>query len=166
MNLTDLAKTARNQWLTAQINSNVRTNLQIVGVQELDFNETNRIDLFDVDKFRDNLVAQQLRDEFEADLMLLFANGSEGNYNSFSGYVDTIAIIESNAHAIVQVAYATSSFTWIHEVGHLFGARHDNDPVPGDAHRWSTGWFFWKKLSLYYGLWRPERPSAAFFQSK
>lgn len=39
MNLTDLAYTAAGQWLTAQINSGVHSNLEIVGVEELNFVE-------------------------------------------------------------------------------------------------------------------------------
>ena len=39
VNMTDLANMARAQWLTAQLNSNVVSTLQIAGVEPFDFEE-------------------------------------------------------------------------------------------------------------------------------
>ena len=153
-NLENLANTARAQWLTAQRNSAVRTNLQIVGVKELNFIETKRnrnqsgfkiIDA-DADRLKNDVMAQKLRDQFEADIVMLFTNG---DYPDVAGIVSEIGPLEDDAYGIVQVANATSTMTWVHEVGHLFGARHQlsQDNTPGDAHGhgWQTGALWWVK---------------------
>ncbi len=151
MNMTDLANTARNQWLNAQINSNVQSNLEIAGVQELNFNETPNL-YEDVTNLRDDITAQQLRDQFEADIVLLFTNG---NY-SYVGVVAAIGPIENDAYAIVQVANATSTVTFSHEAAHLFGARHqfakDNYPSDAHGHGWQKG--IWPLLSKYGSIMR------------
>lgn len=148
--MNDLANTARSQWVSASINSSVVTSLIIAGVEPLNFTETNDISL-DVVALRNNITAQQLRDNFEADIVLLF---TDGNYNGFLGVVSQIGPDEDDAYGIVQVANATSTITWAHEAGHLFGARHDigADPTPGDAHghHWQTG--FWPFLSKYRSI--------------
>ncbi|MCH7525098.1 MAG: hypothetical protein IIC74_08830 [Bacteroidetes bacterium] len=152
MNMTDLANTARGQWVTAQINSNVQSNLEIAGVVSLNFVETPDIS-DDITNLRNNITAQQLRDQFEADIVLLFTDGNYG----YGGVVADIGPVEDDAYAIVEVANATSTITFAHETAHLFGARHDSDPTPGDAHGhgWKTGWIFTKK----YGSIMRDRES-------
>ncbi len=147
MNMTDLANTARGQWLTAQLNSNVVANLVIAGVEELAFDENdggNNI-FQDIQALRNSIDAQQLRDQFEADIVLLF---TDGDYPGVGGIVAEIGPVDDEAYAIVQVANATATMTFAHETGHLFGARHQlgADNTPGDAHghNWETGSWFWK----------------------
>ena len=151
LNMNDLANTARAQWVTAQINSGVQPSLEIAGVVSLNFNETLNI-FDDVANFRNNIIAQQLRNLYEADIVLLF---TDGNYPGVAGVVASIGPVEDNAYAIVEVASATSTFTFIHEVAHLFGARHDTDPTPGDAHGhgWKKGWF-WPFIKKYGSIMR------------
>jgi len=153
LNMSDLANTARGQWVTAQINSSVQSNLEIAGVVSLSFNENsggNNISQ-DVQALRNNITAQQLRDQFEADIVLLF---TDGNYGSIGGIVADIGPVEEDAYAIVEVANATSTVTFAHEAAHLFGARHDSDPTPGDAHGhgWKDG--FWPFLDKYGSIMR------------
>lgn len=155
MNMSDLANTAKGQWVTAQINSNVQPNLEIAGVVPLNFIENsggNNISQ-DVQALRNNISAQQLRDQFEADIVLLFTNG---NYISL-GIVANIGPIENDAYAVVQVANATSTITFSHEAAHLFGARHDDDIAPGDAHGygWKSGGLFGNK---YGSIMRKQEP--------
>jgi len=103
LNMTDLANTAKSQWLTAQLNSSVHSNLQIVGVEELNFVENGVPESqtgngfvdsdFDVDRLRDDINAQQLRDQFEADIVMLFTNG---NYPGIGGIVAEIGLDEDD----------------------------------------------------------------------
>lgn len=153
LNMSDLANTARGQWVTAQINSSVQSNLEIAGVVSLNFVENsggNNISQ-DVQALRNNINAQQLRDQYEADIVLLF---TDGNYGSIAGVVADIGPVEDDAYAIVEVANATSTITFAHEAAHLFGARHDSDPTPGDAHGhgWKDG--FWPFIDKYGSIMR------------
>ncbi len=71
LNMSDLANTARAQWLTAQLNSNVIPNLEITAVEAFNFDETPVIK-DDVNDLRNDSNAQQLRDLHEADIVVLF----------------------------------------------------------------------------------------------
>ena len=169
LNMSDLANTARAQWLSASINSQVVTSLNIVGVQPLNFIENssdNNISQ-DVEALRNNIFAQQLRDNFEADLVLLLTNG---DYNPYSGYAADIGPNEDEAYAIVQVANATSTVTWAHEAAHLFGARHEfaADDTPRDAHghEWSKGWFlFYNHYGSIMRTGQEERDRVLYFSN-
>ena len=162
MNMNNLANMARGQWLTAQSNSAVQSTLQIAAVQELNFVENiNDQDIFeDRENLVNNIQAQQWRDQFEADVVILLTNG---NYPGIGGVVADIGPNEGRAYGIVQVANATATFTFIHEVGHLFGARHQiaADPTPGDAHGhdWqrTTGRWFWQKTNRYGSIMRTQQ---------
>ena len=162
MNMNNLANMARGQWLTAQSNSAVQSTLQIAAVRELNFMENiNDQDIFeDKEDLVNNVQAQQWRDQFEADIVILL---TDGNYPGIGGVVADIGPNEGRAYGIVQVANATATFTFIHEVGHLFGARHQiaADPIPGDAHGhdWqrTTGWWFWQQTNRYRSIMRTQQ---------
>jgi len=153
LNMNDLANTARAQWVSASVNSQVVSSLVLAGVQPFSFIENsdgNNISQ-DVKDLRDNTQAQQLRDDFEADIVLLFTSG---NYPGVAGVVSEIGPDEDDAYGIVQVAAATSNITWVHETAHLFGARHQFavDDTPGDAHGhfWNSG--IWPFLDKYRSI--------------
>ena len=162
MNMNNLANMSRGQWLTAQSNSAVQSTLQIVAVQQLNFVEnTEEETIFaDINALTNNAQAQQWRDQFEADVVILLTNGI---YPGIGGVVANIGPNNGQAYGIVQVANATATFTFIHEVGHLFGARHQiaADPTPGDAHGhdWqrTTGWWFWRKTNRYGSIMRTQQ---------
>ncbi len=77
------------------------------------------------DGIMDNI--QSLRDQYVADIVVLVDNLKLG---STVGAADAILAASTNAFAAVYYDAATKHFGFAHEVGHLFGARHEmsNDP--------------------------------------
>ncbi len=77
---------------------------------------------------------QAMRDNYHADLVVLLTNGAD--YSGIGEAVD-IGASFNTAYAIVQIAEAVSeNYVFVHEVGHLLGARHDldMDPNPSTGH--------------------------------
>ncbi|MEQ9467630.1 MAG: zinc-dependent metalloprotease [Ekhidna sp.] len=149
LNMADLANTAEDQWFDAIFNSNIfNARLHIVDVLPSTFVENSHGTFGnisdDIEALPNHAQSQQLRDQFEADIVILLTNG---NYPGIGGVVAAIGPNNSNAYAMVQVGSATSTMTLIHEAGHLFGARHQiaADPSPGDAHGYD-----WQKTT---GIW-------------
>lgn len=68
-----------------------------------------------------------LRDLYDADICVLIADNS--NWSSFAGRAFTIHSDNNDdeAFCIADWNNATGNFTFGHEIGHLQGARHDND---------------------------------------
>lgn len=117
----------------------------------MNFTETSDI-VDDVNRLSNNSSAQLRRNFQKADIVVLLTNG---NYGAVNGRVQAIGPSESQAYTIVQVGAATSVYTFIHEVGHLIGARHQNDPTSGDAHGYS-----WSKpgvLNAYGSIMQTRR---------
>ena len=91
-----------------------------------------------------------MRDQTKADLVILLTDGNY-YYNNLFGQVRGIGPSDPNAFAIVEAQEAGYFYTFVHELGHLFGARHQQcrifftgncDDTPGDAHGFAfrTGW--------------------------
>ncbi len=135
-NINNVINTAVFQLKQSLANSYVSAdNLDIMTVSPViatDFVEGN-------DVFTD---AQSLRSDYEAlriandaDLVVMFTDGTEGTggtnsrgYDRFNGAVEDIGIDPLVQYAIVQIEHATSK-SFAHEVGHLLGGRHANDPL-------------------------------------
>ncbi len=102
--------------------------LELAGSAEINFTESNNI-LNDVSTLENDITAQNLRNQFQADIVILLTNGTAGSYNSYAGLTGSLEPTNNEAYAIVQVNFATSStyYTFVHEVGHLYGCRHQND---------------------------------------
>lgn len=145
ININSTAALAVQQINTALVNSEV-TNLDVnlVGVQELDFTETDDDIVGDIQNLTGNVAAQALRNDFEADVVVLLTNG---NYGNIFGIVRDIGPINGRAYGIVEVDAAAGRYTFAHEVAHLVGARHDTDPNPtfGHGYSFSTGALWWRK---------------------
>ena len=118
--------------------------LILAGVEELmGFVESKSIDV-DLKRLRNFPAAQQARDRAEDDVVVLLTNG---NYREAWSVVPGenlfIGPQEAYAYAIVETRAANSQYTFAHEIGHLFGGGHENDPRKGipHAHKFRTGRF-------------------------
>lgn len=140
-NIGGIANFSINQVNAALKNSAVTpSQLKIVLAEVLlfGFTESGNI-ITDVAAINANPVSDSLRRAVGADIVVLFTNGTAGNYQDFGGFASGFGPDSSITHAIVQVNRAIgSTYTFSHEVGHLFGARHEitDDPTPGVAHGW------------------------------
>lgn len=103
--------------------------LELAGIQDYNFSVGNDAS-DDANRLAGEPGAQALRNNFSADIVILFMNA---NYSA-RGAVATIGPNDGLAYGIVQVNYATSTKTFAHEVGHIYGCRHhDHNDTPDYA---------------------------------
>ncbi len=88
--------------------------------------ETNNIGT-DVKTFISNSTAQNDRNIFKADIMILLTDGNYDNASTY-GSVDQINAENNKCYAIVE-ADAVGRGTFAHECGHLLGGLHENDNI-------------------------------------
>ncbi|MCA6436389.1 MAG: T9SS type A sorting domain-containing protein [Bacteroidetes bacterium] len=125
-------------------NSSISNNLTLVGVQPINFSETGNISN-DLNTLKSLSNVTSLRNSLKAEIVIFLTNG---NYGGIMGLAGGINANFNETFAIVDVTSSTTGrFTFAHEVNHLFGARHDNDPSPSNEHghifKTGTGWFGW-----------------------
>ncbi|HYG38545.1 MAG TPA: zinc-dependent metalloprotease [Cytophagales bacterium] len=118
-----------NQALTNSSVANVQR-LELAAYVPITFSERQDQIFEDTDLLSTMPNVQNLRAQYKADLVVLLTNG---NYKEFStggsyyGNVKNIGPSASDAFGIVEVTRASSKFTFAHEVGHMYGGRHEND---------------------------------------
>lgn len=95
----------------------------------LDFTESGNIST-DVNALAARADVQNLRNANGADLVILLTGS---NYGSVLGIVQQIGPNDPTSYSIVTAGAATGSYSFAHELGHLFGGRHQQCSV------WNNG---------------------------
>ena len=155
LNILGTANTAIADFNQIQRNSavNGRLRLTLAGIANLNFTETFRNIERDVALLAGNGDAIRLRDQFDADLVVLLA---DQDYAGIRGIVDAIGPSFNDAFAIVRVRDAVSEYTFSHEIGHLYGAQHEDcgvwNPgacIPATPNTFDHGFNFVRDGSLF-----------------
>ena len=131
-------------------------NLTLAGVQQINsFNETSTPTYAlsnDILTLVNNTEAQTLRNNANADIVITLTNGNYANTSAAYGVSSQIDADASHAFSIVEDYSAVTNYSLAHEIGHLYGGRHElnldntNTPVSyihGYAFRHWTFWPFY-----------------------
>ncbi|MBI9033330.1 MAG: zinc-dependent metalloprotease [Bacteroidales bacterium] len=118
---------------------------------------------------RNSPVAKSLRDQYEADVVILLPKPV---YPPYYGCA-FVGPSENSAYGLVEITHATSAFTFEHEVGHLFGCRHQraefsNPTGYAYGYKYETGAWFWENkwmTIMHQNMWGGEHERIAYFSS-
>jgi hypothetical protein len=116
--------------------------------QQISFAETSQIEN-DLSDLTNNATVANLRNQHNADAVLLI---TDGNYGTVAGIADAVLATQSSAYAIIQVEYSGGpDYTFAHELGHLQGAQHHpDDPIdPNGPFSYGFGHRFSYKASIF-----------------
>ena len=111
------------------INSQINHRIELVYAGQTNYTESGIST--DLSRFRNNGDGYMdevhiLRNKYSADVCVLL----NYNYQNIVGIAQGICVSEANAFCVVRSDYATTSYTFGHEIGHLLGCRHDPSADP------------------------------------
>lgn len=155
-NITSLVNACIQSTNESFANSNMTSNVQVALTQAVQVSYTESGDvvtdkdrlLATNDGYMDNIFA--LRDQYHADLVVLLVDFDNGG---LAGVAAGIGVGASSAYAVVVDNYAVGNYTFAHEIGHLIGARHDNDPNDSPrayAHGYRYNPAYWRTIMAVY----------------
>ncbi|MEO6283277.1 MAG: M12 family metallo-peptidase [Dyadobacter sp.] len=123
--ISDQANLSIAQFNSCIYNSGITSNavLTLAGVVLLNFIEKDNSMTQDVTDLPGNVSAQNLRNQYQADLIVLYTNGGYGARGATAEPFNN----NSTAYSIVQILNSVTNKTFAHEVGHIYGCRHDNE---------------------------------------
>ncbi|MGG7666325.1 M12 family metallo-peptidase [Dyadobacter sp. BHUBP1] len=126
-NLTDHVNLSISQFNSCIYNSGITSAAALVlaGIAPLNLTETESI-TNDLNSLVGNATAQSLRNQYQADLVVLLTDSYYQDGDT-RGKSQTVTLVNSNSYSIVELWCATSHKTFAHEVGHLYGCRHEDD---------------------------------------
>ncbi len=120
--------------------------LILVDIQPVNFVETIRM-ATDRDNLIDDPQVMQLRDNAEADIVVVYV---DGNYGQNIGIAGTLELERERALSVIQASEANTEYNTAHEIAHLFACRHqpeaDNFGPIEHAHDFKAGGVWpWRK---------------------
>lgn len=122
--------------------------LALAHKQQISFSETTNM-ANDLDVIVQNSVIANLRNQYDADVVVLL---TDGNYGGALGRATQILATDAVSYAIVESDFANGpDYVFAHEVGHLQGAQHaPEDPIdPNGPFSYGFGHKFSYKPSIF-----------------
>jgi len=115
---------------TAMANSDIGNINFRYAIQDFDFTTSTNV-LADIGRLQ--LDASEIRDQSNADLVLLLTNQPFATANGGTFGIAFVGPGDDLAYGIVEVPFLVQPrYTFAHELGHMFGAHHDRlSPTPG-----------------------------------
>lgn len=145
ININDLVYNCVGQFNSSIYRSNITSAAAITtaAILPFSFNLTSSMEN-DRDTLIINPTAQNLRNQYQADLVVLITQDHPDP--SLAGVAGTLTLDNSRSYAVVEVQHAANSKTFAHEVGHLFGCHHrtiqdSGGPQYAHAYRFEAGFF-------------------------
>ena len=178
------------QFNRASLNSGVlgpAARLELAGLMNLAFNETQFNIERDINDLIANPEANRLRRETGADLVVILTDGNyqigDYQYYGLAGNYDPSnppelrlpELLPNRSFVIVEADRASANYTFAHEVGHLFAARHqtcdnwlnpgcDNDPVIQHGYGFTRPGALFRKIRRYNTIMHQIRPGYSYIQ--
>jgi hypothetical protein len=105
-------------------NSNINATVNLVHSAQVSHNDSGNI-YDDLDWLQSSSAVSSLRNQYGADIVKLLVASAPG----FCGLAAGIEVNVDAAFAVTRNDCSVGNYTFAHEIGHLVGGRHDNDPA-------------------------------------